>query len=89
MKDSTLVHHLHENQEALRMGHVDMAETLERVNASHERLAQLLMQMTHEGKGPEVYENKEYSESHGGNRPQQKHSPHYHTKGKSYGGGAP
>jgi len=50
---------------------------------------QLLLQMTHAGKGPEIYANKEASGSHGGTRPQQEHSPHYHTEGQSYGGGAP
>jgi hypothetical protein len=66
-----------------------MTETMERVNASQERLVQLLMQITHVGKGPEAYANREASGSHGGARPQQEHSPHYHTKGLSYGGGAP
>jgi hypothetical protein len=47
------------------------------------------MQMTHTGKGPEVYANRESSGSHGGTRPQQEHSPRYHTEGQSYGGGAP
>jgi hypothetical protein len=43
-----------------------MTETLERVNVSQERLVQLLMQMTHAGKGPKVYENREASGYHGG-----------------------
>jgi hypothetical protein len=86
---STLVHHLQENQETVRRGQIEMTETLERVNASQERLAQLLLQMTHAGKGPKVYANREASGSHGGTRPQQEHSPRYHTEGQSYGGGAP
>jgi hypothetical protein len=49
---STLVHHLQENQEAVRRGQLEITETLERVNASQEKLAQLLLQMTHAGKGP-------------------------------------
>jgi hypothetical protein len=86
---STLVHHLQENQETVRRGQVEMTETLRKVNESQERLSQLLMQMTHAGKGPEVYANREASGSHGGARPQQEHNPHYHTEGQSYGGGAP
>jgi hypothetical protein len=86
---STLVHHLQENQETVRKGQLEITETLERVNASQEKLAQLLLQMTHAGKGPEAYANREASGSHGGTRHQQEYSPHYHTEGQSYGGGAP
>ena len=89
MTQSTLVHHLQENQEAVHMGQVEMTKNLERVNAIHKRLAQFLMEMTHAGKGPEVYANKEASGSHGGTRPQHEHSPHYHIEGQIYGGGAP
>jgi hypothetical protein len=87
MTQSTVVHHLHENQEAVRRGQVEMTETLKRVNNSQERLA--LLQMTHAGKGSKVYANKEASGSHGGTRPQQEHSPQYHSEGHNYGGGAP
>jgi hypothetical protein len=45
--------------------------------------------MTHAGKGPKIYANREGSGSHGGTRLQQEHSPHYHTEGHIYGGGYP
>jgi hypothetical protein len=45
-----------------------MAETLKKVSESQEMISQLLMQMTHGGKGPEIYANREASGSHGGNR---------------------
>jgi hypothetical protein len=83
------VHHLQENQETVRRGQVEMTETLRKVNESQERLSQLLLQMNHAGKGPEVYANREASGFHGGTRPQQEHGPRYHTEGQSYGGGAP
>jgi hypothetical protein len=47
---STLVHHLQENQETVHRGQVEMEETLRKVNESQERLSQLLMQMTHAGR---------------------------------------
>jgi hypothetical protein len=81
LTQSTLVHHLQENQESVRRGQMEITETLERVNASQEKLAQLLMQMTHAGKGLKVYANREASGSHGGTRLQQEHNPRYHTKG--------
>jgi hypothetical protein len=49
---STLVHHLQENQETIHKGKVEMTEALRKVSESHERVSQLLMQMTHAGKGP-------------------------------------
>jgi hypothetical protein len=67
---SALVHHLKDNQESMRMGQFEMRENLEKVNASQERLAQLLLQMIHAGKGPEVYANREAIGSHVGTRPQ-------------------
>jgi hypothetical protein len=45
--------------------------------------------MTHAGKGPKIYANREASGFHGGTRAHQEHSSNYHTKGQSYGGGAP
>jgi hypothetical protein len=81
LTQSTLVHHLQENQESVRRGQMEITETLERVNASQEKLAQLLMQMTHAGKSPEVYAKGQASGYHGGTRPQQEHSPRYHTQG--------
>jgi hypothetical protein len=41
-----------------------------------------------QGKGPEIYANKEASGSHGGTRPHQEQNFHYHTEGQSFGGGA-
>jgi hypothetical protein len=48
----TLQHHLQETHETMRRGHVDMRETLERLNVSREKIALLLMQMNHGGDGP-------------------------------------
>jgi len=66
--ESALVHHLQENQEAMQRGQFEMRETLERVNASQEKIVQLLLQMTHAGKGPKIYANREASGFHGGTR---------------------
>jgi hypothetical protein len=66
-----------------------LRETLERVNASQDKIAQVLLHLTHGGKGPEVHANKEASESHGGTKHQQEHIPYYHTEGQSHGGGSP
>jgi hypothetical protein len=53
VSQGNLVHHLQENQEAVRRGQVEMTKTLRKVNESQERITQLLMQMNHGGKGPE------------------------------------
>jgi len=87
--ESTLEHHVHENQETMHRGQSEMRETLEKVNSNEEKIVKPLLQMTHVGKGPKIYANKEASGSHGGTRPHQQHSPHYHTKGRVYGGGPP
>jgi hypothetical protein len=87
--ESTLVHHLQENQEAMRKGQFEMRETLERIYVSQEKIAQVLLQMTHAGKWLVIYANKEASGSHGETRAYQEQSLHYHTKGRSFGGGAP
>jgi hypothetical protein len=47
-----------------------MTEALIKVSESQERVSQLLMQMNHAGKGPEIYANREASGSHGGTRHQ-------------------
>jgi hypothetical protein len=47
---SALEHHLQENQETMRRGQFEMRETLERINANQENIAQLLLQITHAGK---------------------------------------
>ena len=60
---SALEHHLQENHETMRRGHFEMRETLEKINASQMNIAQLLLQMTHAGKGPEIYANKEFNGS--------------------------
>jgi hypothetical protein len=64
-----------------------MRDTLERVNSIPEKIVQILLQMTHAGKGPEIYANKESSGSHGETRPHQEQIFHYHTEGRSFGGG--
>jgi hypothetical protein len=47
-----------------------MTKSLRKVSESQERVSQLLMQITHGGKGPKVYANREASGSHGGTRQQ-------------------
>jgi hypothetical protein len=89
VSQSDLVHHLQESQEATRRGQAEISETLKKVSDSQEMISRLLMQMTHGGKGPETYANKEASGSQGGNKHQQEHIPYYHTEGQSHGGGAP
>jgi hypothetical protein len=73
----------------VRRGQSELRETLEKVNANQDKISQALLHLTHGGKGPEMYANKEASGSHGGYRHQQEHIPHYHTEGQSHGGGAP
>jgi hypothetical protein len=43
-------------------------DNLRKVDENQTRICNLLMQMTHKGKGPETYENKETGGSHDGNR---------------------
>jgi hypothetical protein len=43
MTQSILVHHLQENHETMRMGQVEMTETLKRVNDNQERLVKIMM----------------------------------------------
>jgi hypothetical protein len=47
------------------------------------------MQMTHEGKGLESYNNRDTSGSRGGYKHQQEHVPYYHHEGQSLGGSVP
>jgi hypothetical protein len=89
MTQSTLVHHLQENQETVCRGQVEMTKTLRKVNEIQERITQLLMKMNQGGKGLEIYANKEASGSHVETRHQQENIPHYHNEGYKYGGGAP
>jgi hypothetical protein len=73
----------------MRRGQVEMRDTLEKINAIQMNIVQFLLQITHAGKGPEIYAKREGSGSHGGTRPHQENSPHYHTEGQSYVCGAP
>jgi hypothetical protein len=89
VSQSDVVHHLQETQEATRRGQAKISETLKKVSDSQEMISRLLMQLTHGGKGPETYANKEASGSQGGNKHQQEHIPYYHMEGQSHGGGEP
>jgi len=62
---STLEFHLQENQKTMHRGQIEMKETLEKINANQEKIASLLLQMTHGGNGPSNYANKEANGSHG------------------------
>jgi len=42
--------------------------------------------MTHKGKGPEIYDNKETGGSHGGNRYNPEHIPYHQSEGSNEGG---
>jgi hypothetical protein len=86
--ESKLVTHLQENQEASPRSQSELRETVEKVTANRDLISQVLLDLTHGGKGPEKYANTEASGSHGGNRQQQEHIPYYHTEGQSHGGGA-
>jgi len=87
--ESTLVIHLQENQEAAHRSQTELKEALEKVTANQDMISQVLLNLTHGGKGPEKYANRDASGSHGGYRHQQEHIPHYHTEGQSHGGGVP
>jgi hypothetical protein len=77
--ESTLVNHLQESQEANRRGQAKISETLRKVDENQTKIAEMLLEMTHKGKDPESYANKETSGSHGGNRYQQEHIPYHHS----------
>jgi hypothetical protein len=66
-------------------GEFEMRETLERVNSIQENIAQVLLQMTHVGKGQKIYVNKEANGSHGETRPYQEQIFHYHAEGNIFG----
>ena len=78
---SDLVNHLQENQKVTCRGRVKISETLRKVSENQKRISQLLMEMTHKGKGLESYANKETSGSHGGNRYQQELVLYHHLEG--------
>ena len=63
-----------------------MKETLEKINANQEKIASLLLQMTHGGNGPSNYANKEASGSHGVTRHYDDQDIHYHVEGQRFGG---
>jgi hypothetical protein len=86
--ESTLFCHLQENQEANRRGQVEIYETLRKVDTNQTTIAELLMDMSHKGKGPETYDNRETGGSHGGNRYNPDRIPYHQSEG-SNGGGAP
>jgi hypothetical protein len=67
-------------------------DNLRKVDENQTRICNLLMQMTHKGKGPETYENRET----GGNRYNPEKAPRhnsehvfYHQSEGSHGGGTP
>jgi hypothetical protein len=64
--ESTLVQHLGEYHETNRRGQAELSETLKRVdenlqimNKNQSKLNELLMKVNHQGKNPDMYENKE------------------------------
>ena len=65
----------------MRRGQVEMRETLERLNASQEKIVLLLMQMNHGGDGPNNNVNREASGSQRGTRHHHDQDHHYHTEG--------
>ena len=101
--EGKLVVHLQENYDITRRGQAEITETLKKVDdnlrkvdENQTRICNLLMQMTHKGKGPKMYENRETSGSHGGNRYNPEKAPRYnsehvfyHQSEGSHGGGTP
>ena len=70
--ESTLVQHLGEYHETSRRGQDELSETLKRVdeklqimNKNQSKLNELLMQVNHQGKNPDMYRNKEVGGSSG------------------------
>jgi hypothetical protein len=70
--ESNLVHHLQESQETSRREQAEITETLKKVDGNLKKIdenqimiTKLLMQMTHKGKDPETYGNKEAGGSGG------------------------
>ena len=64
--ESTLVQHLGEYHETSRRGQAELSKTLKRVdenlqimNKNQSKLNEILMQVTHQGKNPDMYGNKE------------------------------
>jgi hypothetical protein len=70
--ESTLVQHLDEYQETSRRGQAEISETLKKVdenlqnmNKYQSQITDLMMKVTHRGKDPNMYGNKEASGSGG------------------------
>ena len=64
--ESKLVIHLQENYDITRRGQAEITETLKKVDdnlrkvdENQTRIVDLLLQITHKGKGLEIYENRE------------------------------
>jgi hypothetical protein len=89
--EGKLVVHLQENYDITRRGQAEITETLKKVDdnlrkvdENRTRICNLLMQMTHEGKSPETYGNREIGGSHGGNRYNPEKAPRYNSEHVSY-----
>jgi hypothetical protein len=101
--ESKLVIHLQENYDITCKGQAKITETLKKVDdnlrkvdENQTRIVDLLLQITHKGKGPEIYGNRETSGSQGGNRDNPEKAPRYnpeqisyHQSEGSHGGGTP
>ena len=86
-----MVVHLQENYDITRRGQAEITKTLKKVDdnlrkvdENQTRICNLLMQMTHERKGPETYGNREAGRSHGGNRYNPEKAPRYNSEHVSY-----
>jgi hypothetical protein len=82
---------LQENYDVICRGQTEIIETLKnvyenlrKVDKNQTRIWQLLMQVTHKGKGPEKYENRETGGSHGGNRYNTEKAPKYNFEQVPY-----
>ena len=101
--ESKLVIHLQENYDITRRGQAKITVTLKnlydnlrKVDENQTRIVDLQLQITHKGKGPKIYENRETGGSQGGNRYNPEKAPRYnpeqipyHQSEGSHGGGTP
>ena len=85
--ESKLVIHLQENYDITRRGQAEITETLKKVDdnlrkvdENQTRIVDLLLQITHKGKGPEIYGNKETGGSQGGNMYNPEKAPRYNPE---------
>jgi hypothetical protein len=91
LTEGNLVHHLQESQETNRRGQAKITETLKKVDGNlrkidenQTRITELLMQMTHQGKDPKTYGNREV----GGSRGEVRYNPEKAPRSEgSHGGG--